>query len=811
MKKLFAFAALLALSPLLRAQSVTGIVTDEAGEPLMGATVTVIPGGAGTVTDQFGYYRLKLKEEGSYELEASFMGYQPKSKTILLEAQMMKLDFKLEEKDELLDAVNISAVRAAENTPIAKSNLSEEQIEARDQGRDMPFILRDLPSTVVSSDAGAGIGYTGMRIRGSDITRINVTVNGIPLNDPESHGVFWVNTPDLASSTNSLQVQRGVGTSTNGAGAFGASINLLTSGMPSKPYAASELTAGSFNTLKSNLQVGSGLLNNHWAVEARLSSIQSDGFIDRAQSDLRSYYLSGSYFSKNTSVQLIHFGGAERTYQAWWGIPEAKLNNNDSLLQAHIARNEYRPTDSANLVESDPRTYNYYTYENEVDNYKQDHYQLHLSHRFGQRLSANMALHYTWGRGYYEQYRNNDELAHYGLNPVILGSDTIASSDIIRRRWLNNGLAGATYSIEHETRFVNLTLGGALNRYDGDHYGEIIWARYASDSELGDRYYDNNSIKYDGNSYLKASLDLGDLSAYADLQYRVVTYTGNGIDDGGSNIAIDDRYDFLNPKAGFSYDLANRQRVYASVAVAHREPVRSDFLDAPTNLYPQPEQLTDYEAGYEWSPRTSLISANLYYMHYRDQLVLTGQLNDVGSPIRVNVPESYRLGVELVVQHKVNSWLQIGGNLSLSENRILDYTDYVFDYGSGSYDTTHFSSTDISFSPGAVGSLELAVQPFQGFQLSLLGKYVGRQYLDNTTSIAKSLKPYTVTDLRLQYDIPQKFARRLQLHLLISNLMDVDYAPNGYTYSYIWGEKVTENFYYPMAGINFLGGIKLGF
>lgn len=811
MKKLFAFAVLTALGLQAQAQVISGKVTNTEGEALPGASISIKPTGRGTLTGDDGSYRLELTKAGTFEVTASFIGYRSGTRKVSLkEDEQITLNFVMSEQQELLDAVNISAVRASENAPVAQSTLSQEEIEQRDEGRDIPFILRDLPSTVVTSDAGAGIGYTGMRIRGSDISRINVTINGVPLNDPESHGVFWVNTPDLASSTNSMQVQRGVGTSTNGAGAFGASINMKTSSIPTKAFAATEITAGSFNSLKTKLQVGSGLLNDHWAIEARLSKVQSDGFIDRATSDLKSYYISGSYYSENTSVQLIHFAGGEETYQAWWGIPEGKLNGNDSLLQYHIAINGYDAQDSANLVNSDPRTYNYYTYENEVDNYKQDHYQLHFSHRFSENFLANAALHYTWGRGYYEQYRKDDDLADYGLSPVILGADTVSNTDLIRRRWLDNGFAGATYSLEydHNDR-LNISFGGAYNRYEGDHFGEIIWAEFASNSEIRDRYYDNTSVKTDFNNFLKGTLSFGKLTAYADMQLRVVDYTGEGVDADGSMIGIEAHYQFFNPKAGLSYAPGKNQRAYASVAVAHREPVRTDFLDAPADLQPTPEQLVDYEAGYEYQTEKAFANVNFFYMDYTDQLVLTGQVNDVGSAIRVNAPESYRLGMELVGRGKINNWLQLGGNLTLSENKILNFTDYVVDYDNGGYQTTTFQSTDISFSPNVTGHVEAGVMPFEGFNIILGSKYVGRQFLDNTGSVSKSLDPYAVTDLRLQYNVPQKFAKQLQLHLLVANLFNVEYAPNGYTYSYIWSGKITENFYYPMAGINFLGGVKL--
>ncbi|WP_417613042.1 TonB-dependent receptor [Owenweeksia hongkongensis] len=811
MKKLIAFAALSALFLQTQAQTISGRVTSKTdGKPLPGATIVVQSTKAGVQSGTNGEFEIQLEKGKTYKLTASFVGFEPLTKEVIANENAI-VNFALAEASELLEPVNISAVRAGKNVPIAKSNLSKTQIEERNEGRDMPFVLKDLPSTVVSSDAGTGIGYTGIRIRGSDISRINVTVNGIALNDPESHGVFWVNTPDLASSAQSIQVQRGVGTSTNGAGAFGASVNIKTSELSLKPYASADVTGGSFNTLKTNVRAGSGLLNDHWSIDARFSKINSDGFIDRATADLKSYYLSASYYSKKTSVQLIHFGGGEETYQAWWGVPEAKLNGDSAALYTHIINNGYDSQDSANLVNSNPRTYNYYTYDNETDNYKQDHYQLHVSQAFSEKLTANAALHYTWGRGYYEQYRKDDDLAHYGLDDVILGGDTVTSTDLIRRRWLNNNLIGTTYSLQADLDQLQLTFGGAYNKYIGDHYGEIIWAQYASNSDIRDRYYDNRTTKTDLNNYLKASYTVGKFTAYGDLQLRSVSYVANGIDEDGTTIDVDRSFTFFNPKAGVNYNLNDQSRVYASVAVAHREPVRTDFLDAPADLQPKPEELIDYEAGYELQTERAFFNANFFFMDYTNQLVLTGQLNDVGSPIRTNAPESYRAGIELVGSYIVNKYLQLGANFTFSQNKILNFTDYVVDYDNGGYQEENFKSTDISYSPNVIGGINITVKPIAGATIDWNTKYVGQQFMDNTSSESKSLDAFNVTDLRLGYNLPVKWVDRLNVHLLIANLFDQEYTPNGYTYSYIYGEKITENFYFPMAGINFMAGVSVDF
>lgn len=811
MKKLIAFAALSALFLQAQAQTISGRVTSKTdGEPLPGANIIIQSTNTGVQAGANGEFEIQLEKGKTYQLSASFVGYETLTKEVVANENSI-INFNLVETSSLLEPVNINAVRAGKNVPIAKSNLNKAEIEERNEGRDMPYVLKDLPSTVVSSDAGTGVGYTGIRIRGSDISRINVTVNGIAMNDPESHGVFWVNTPDLASSSQSIQVQRGVGTSTNGAGAFGASINIKTSALSLKPYASIDATGGSFNTLKTNIRAGSGLLNNHWSIDARLSKVNSDGFIDRATSDLKSYYLSASYYSKKTSVQLIHFGGGEQTYQAWWGVPEAKLSGDSAGLYNHILNNGYDSKDSANLVNSNPRSYNYYTYDNETDNYKQDHYQLHVSHAFSDKLIANAALHYTWGRGYYEQYRKGDDLAHYGLDNVVLGGDTITSTDLIRRRWLNNNLIGTTYSLQANLDELQLTFGGAYNNYVGDHYGEIIWAQFASNGKIRDRYYDNRTTKTDFNNYLKATYTVGKLTAYGDLQLRTVSYVANGIDEDGTIIDVDKSFTFFNPKAGVNYALTDDSRIYASMAVAHREPVRTDFLDAPADLQPEPEQLIDYEAGFELQTEKAFFNANLFFMDYTNQLVLTGQLNDVGSPIRTNAPESFRAGIELMGSYIINKYFQVGANFTFSQNKILNFTDYVFDYGTNGYVEETFKSTDISYSPNVIAGVNLTVTPIAGATIDWNTKFVDRQYLDNTMSADKSLNAYTVTDLRLGYNVPVKSLKRLNVHLLIANLFNQEYEPNGYTYSYIYGDKITENFYFPMAGINFLAGVTIDF
>ncbi len=825
MRKFILFSAAFLLAMLSgRAQIVFGRVTDASnGQPVPYANVMVQNSPVGAATNAQGYFEFSLSTAGSYTLLVSSLGYEELSTPIAYKGSNLEVNLVLTPSSELLSAVDVNALRAGKFTPVANSNLDREAIEKRNEGRDVPFILKDLPATVVSSDAGTGIGYTGLRIRGSDVSRINVTINGVPLNDPESQGVFWVNTPDIATNAQSMQVQRGVGTSTNGAGAFGASINLKTNNLNAKPSARVNLSGGSFNTFKRNIAVHSGLLNKHWSVEARLSQISSDGFIDRATADLRSYYLSAGYASKNTSLQFIHFGGNERTYQAWWGIPEAKLNNDPAGIERHIVNNglDSASAEAFNLRNAGNRTYNFYEYENQVDDYSQKHYQLHFAHNFNEHLRANVALHYTRGAGFFEEFRKGELLADYRLPNLLLtqGNDSVSitNSDLVRRRWLDNDFMGAVYSLNYTSAGLDITHGGAYSEYLGDHFGELTWMQFAGDVSKDQRYYFSSSLKTDFNNYLKAQYRIEDFVFFADLQYRRVSYSSDGRDNDQTLIDIDRDFNFFNPKAGISYQLDSKNLLYASYGVAQREPTRSDIIDAPTGRAPASEYLGNLEAGYTYSGPRARFSSNVYYMQYRDQLVPTGELNDVGSAIRINVPNSYRLGLELEGSVRVNRWLQVGANAALSQNKILDYEYYVSasdaDFNPIGYDTTFFESTDIAFSPSLIFGSYVSLDVWKSLNVSLNQKSVGRQYLDNTGTRARSLDPFTVVDLRAEYTVTQFAAvKELKFNLLIANLFNAQYAPNGYTYGYLVdGQLITENFYYPMAGTNFLAGVSLSF
>jgi iron complex outermembrane receptor protein len=796
MKKSILTLAVMLVGVCAMAQSrITGFVKDaETKEPLFGANILLSGTNTGTITDGSGRFGLNA-EVGSHELRVSFLGYTPLLMNI--QAPVANLEIFLTPSSLLTEEFIVSATRARETTPTTFQMISKEELNKNNLGQDLPLLLNFTPSVTTHSDAGAGIGYTGMRIRGSDQTRINVTVNGIPINDAESHGVFWVNMPDFASSVDNIQIQRGVGTSTNGAATFGASINIQTDTKREEAYAETENSLGSFNSRKHTLRVGSGLLNNRWAVDARLSKISSDGYVDRAFSDLQSYFISGGYFGDHHVFKVNVFSGKEQTYQSWNGVPES-------------------------LLESD-RTYNSYTYENETDNYKQDHYQFIYTGDIGSNWKANAALHYTAGEGYYEQFREDDEFSDYNLPPVNIGNELIESTDLIRRRWLDNSFYGAVFSLNYVSGngAWDVIMGGGANRYDGDHFGEIIWARIAGNTDIRDRYYGNVAVKDDRNLYLKATHEIADgLYLFGDMQYRKIDYSFDGNNDDLREVTGAEDYDFFNPKFGLSYESGHGETWYASYAVAHREPVRDDFTDNPITEVPKPEQLNNLEAGVRAEKGNLSYQANLYYMDYKDQLILTGQINNVGAYIRENVASSYRAGVELNAAYKLSSQWTLGGNITFSKNKIDAFTEFVDNYSweGASQETITYKDTDIAFSPVMVGSAMVSYNPKENLEITLLSKYVDEQYLDNSQRDDRKLDAYLVNDLRFSYSLQPNFIRNLEFSLLVNNIFNHLYEPNGYTFSYyLPGNKpgdrelVTENYYYPMAGTNFMAGVNIKF
>lgn len=795
----------------VHAQTVSGTVTDENGQPLWGVSVWSINSHLGTQTDETGAFELSLPDsQQRHVLRLSRIGFEDVIDTLSTKVAVEKT-YQMSAALNSMEEFVVEATRAGVSTPVTHQDISREELEQTNLGQDLPILLNQTVSAVTTSDAGAGVGYTGIRIRGSDATRINVTVNGVPINDAESHGVFWVNMPDFASSTNSLQIQRGVGSSTNGAAAFGASVNMETTGFDSVAYAEFNNSYGSFNTQKHNAIFNSGLISKHFNFEGRLSYIGSDGYIDRSNADLRSYYAAGGYYREKLMIKGVVFSGREITKQAWWGTPESRIDGDDQAMLSHALNNGYTEAETENLLTSG-RTYNYYTYNNEIDNYGQDHYQLITGWQITPRIYLNVTGHYTRGLGYFEQSKNGEDLADYGIEYPVIGTKTITTSNLIVRRWLDNHFYGGVYSLQYANARLKVTAGGSYNEYLGQHYGEIIWAQYAPNMDIRERYYFSDSRKADLAQYVKAEYRLGALTIYGDVQYRHIDYASQGVDNDQRPIAIDQTYDFFNPKVGVNWKVNRKHMIYFSVAQGSREPVRSDFTDAVPGVVPKPEFLTNAELGWHHQAEKWTIGINSYLMYYVDQLVLTGEVNDVGSPIRTNVPESYRAGIEMVANVDVWEGLYWRPNLTLSQNKITAFSEILYDYTNG-FDilTIEHTNTDIAFSPSVVAGSQLGYKTKKGFTVALLSKYVGRQFLDNTSNADRSIDPYFTNDVLLSYQFRSSYWKRLELSLLINNITNTLYESNGYTYSYVFGDLITENFYYPQAGTNWLAGLKVRF
>lgn len=812
----FIFVLFICLSIYSNAQiNIRGKVLDASSqEVLIGATIRVKGSFLASTSDINGSFEFHRVAENA-SLIISFIGYE--SDTIPVKEIKQESPIMMRSKAYQSEEVIISSTRVDQDAIATTSNLSKDDIHKNNLGQDIPILLQQTPSVVTTSDAGTGIGYTGIRIRGSDASRINVTVNGIPLNDAESHGVFWVNMPDFASSLESVQIQRGLGTSTNGSAAFGASLNLQTTTMQTKAYGEISNSFGSFDSRKHTVKFGSGIINKHFAFEGRLSNIQSEGYIDRANADLKSYYIGGGYYGDKTIIKAIAFGGKEITYQAWFGTPEARVENNRQGMIASATNNGLPQRDLLNLLQSG-RTYNFYLYENQEDNYKQDHYQLHLSHQFSDKLTANISLHYTDGEGFFEELKDDQTLSDYNLEPVITPQDTIGATDLIRRRWLDNDFYGLTTSLLYQyNKRLKFNLGGAINNYDGDHFGEVIWAEFASNSFPTNRYYFNNGQKLDGNIYLKTNYQINDhFSLFTDLQFRTINYDAKGLDNDQRVLSVNETFRFFNPKAGLGYKLNHQTQMYLFAGIGHREPNRADFVDqapnTPKSQANQEEKMRNVELGFEHRSDQYFFSTNFYLMDYDNQLVNTGQLNDVGSPIRQNVKESHRLGVELQGGYSLFKNLKLLGNVTLSQNKISDFKEIIFDYTNGfEIVERDKGTTDIALSPELIINGEISYRMFKGMELALIGRYVGEQFLDNTSNNSRKLDAYFVNDFRFQYAIPNSLFKKLELQVLVNNVFDTDYSSNGYTFSFIAGNEITENFVYPQAFRNYLIGLNIGF
>tara|TARA_B100002019_G_C21268923_1_gene601014 strand:- start:1485 stop:3605 length:2121 start_codon:yes stop_codon:yes gene_type:complete len=675
-----------------------------------------------------------------------------------------------------LEEVIVSSVRAKENLPIAFNNISKDELSKRNLGQDIPILLNFLPNVVTTSDAGAGIGYTGIRIRGINSQSTNVTINGIPYNDAESLGTFWVDLPDFSSSVENLQVQRGIGTSVNGSSAFGASINILTDKIAEKSFFESSNTVGSFNTIKNNFKFSTGLLNNAFEFSGRLSKIDSDGYIDRASSNLKSYFLQFSYKKNKTLLKFLNFGGHEITYQAWNGIDLLTLENNRT----------YNPSGLYFDLDGNEKFH-----ENEVDNYKQDHFQFHWTQSISNNLTSSLALNLTNGRGFYEQYNEN------------------GNEDYITRKWLDNQFFVFNYNLNYTTTNNNLTFGSTYSEYDGDHFGETIWAQNSGDIQFTDLFYNGNGLKKDFSNFIKTVYQLSDgLSIYADFQLRKIDYVTTGSTSNVDDLAVDKSYSFFNPKAGFNYNFNNENKAYFSVSRAYREPTRSDFEN---NLDIQPEELIDYELGWQFNNKKLIFSTNFYFMNYKNQLVLTGALDDVGTPVRENSGKSYRKGVEFESAYSLNKKFVFSGNLSLSKNKNIDYISN-FDG-----QVINLGDTDISFSPELISSLNVSYTPKQNLNINLLYKYVGEQFLSNTESSVSKLDSYMTTDINIIYKFESpKYFSEVIITAMINNIFNKKYVANGYYYTYddSWSvpgavTTIEGTGYYPQAIRNFLFGVVL--
>lgn len=761
----------------------SGNVVDKQQNPLIGATVVIQEIKKGTSTDAEGAFKLNLPK-GTYTMQVSYIGYQTVYQTILANKNQ-HITIQLAEGKNILDEVLVAAVRVKATAPVTHSNLSKKDIAKRNLGQDIPMLLNYLPSVVSSSDAGAGIGYTYLNVRGSDSERINVTINGIPYNDAESQGTFWVNMGDFASSTQSLQLQRGVGTSTNGSGAFGASLNILTDAISEEAFGEISNSVGSFNTKKHTVKFSTGKINDHIEIAGRLSKIYSDGYIDRAYADLKSYFLQASYVDDNTLIKALTFGGKEKTYQAWYGIDADQL--------------------------AADRRQNPYTYENEIDNYQQDHYQLHWNEKLNDNWSTNIGLNYTKGQGYFEQFKANDKVSNYnGIVTATNGSKT----DLIVRRWLDNKFYVANFNANYTNKNLDIISGFSYSNYTNDHFGEVIWAKeFAPTANIRDRYYFSDAKKTEFSIFSKATYKVGEqLTVYVDLQGRFIQYKTDGLTSKRAAIDVDENFRFFNPKLGVTYTVNPQNSLYFSFARANKEPKRNDFKNG-INTH---ESLNDFELGWRLKNENIKINTNVYYMSYQNQLVLTGAINDVGSPVRATSGKSYRLGVEVDADITLSEQLSLRPNIAISKNRNQDF------YAPLNGSVQNLGNTPLSFSPDVIFGNSFTYAPTEHFQVAFLSKYVGKQYLSNLNSSVSKLdllESYFTSDLNLVYTIePNAVFKEIVLTALINNIFDKEYVDRGYYYTYddTWSSPgatttVDGSGYYPQATRNFLVGVTLKF
>jgi iron complex outermembrane receptor protein len=818
MRKINLSVLLITISIWANAQfTISGKITDSDGTTLVGASVQLKGTYLGVSSNSLGEYNLSNVKGGEYTLVVNYIGYETNEKNINI-TEDMNVDIVLKSKTLMSDEVIVVASRAKEKNPFAQTTLHKEDIAKQNIIADIPYQLELTPSVVASSESGAGVGNSSMRIRGTSIYRINVTVNGVPLNDPESQGVYWVNMPDFTSSVNSIQIQRGVGTSSNGSAAFGASVNFQTMTLEPKPYANISSSIGSFNTFKENVSAGTGLINNKFAFDVRASKLNSDGYIQRGFSDHKSLYFSGTYYGEKDMLKAVAIFGEQKTGITWWGVPDYMV---DSIRNFNPA-GQYFDDDG-----------NEQFYDGQTDNYKQNHYQLLYSREINKNLNVNATLHATTGKGFYEQYKEDDDFSDYGLNNIqlsdtiikngqytyIFPDSTISSSDIIRQKWLDNIFYGATANINYHKNKVDATFGIAANNYDGDHFGHIKWAKFNTSIPNNYEWYNNKGTKRDLSSFLKFQYAITkQLSAFADVQVRNINYTMSGADDDLMPLDQTNNWTFFNPKAGVNYQLNQQQRMYASFAIANREPARADLKEALKNggkKVPTYETLNDVELGYEIKQTKYVLGINAYYMIYKNQLVNTGELNSVGYPIMTNVDNSFRRGIELMGGVHILSNLSWNANFTYSQNRINDYVEYSTHYDASWNETIEakeLGQTHISYSPEFIGSSIIRYEPIKGLGASLTTKYVGHQYFDNTSSSMRDLDAYLLNHIGLDYSYKFKNGPRVNLQFLVNNIFNVDYISNAYGGN--WYENDVEKtwaYYYPQAGRNYMCKVALMF